>query len=222
MARKKPYDDGCATAHALDLIGERWGLLIVRELVPGPARFSDLKAALPGISSNILTTRLTEMEAGHVLTRRRLPPPAASQVYELTRWGAELEPLIRNLGRWAARSPTMQPGKPMSAASLMLSFRTMFDAEAAHGFNARLAITLGERAHVATVADGSFEIVPGDTNEADAAISGDPNLLAGFVYGDLSLDDAIERGLLISGDRAKIERFATLFPLPDRAPCTAT
>lgn len=87
MARKKPYDDGCATAHAMEIIGERWALLIVRELVPGPLRFSDIKAALPGISSNILTTRLTDLEQDHIVARRSLPHPAATTVYALTDWG---------------------------------------------------------------------------------------------------------------------------------------
>ena len=94
MAGKRSYDDGCAAAHALDLVGERWALLVVRELVLGPRRFTDLRAGLPGISPNVLTQRLEELEQGSVVRRRKLPPPAASWVYELTEWGAQLEGVL--------------------------------------------------------------------------------------------------------------------------------
>lgn len=221
MARKKPYDDGCATAHALDLIGERWALLIVRELIPGPKRFSDLRAALPGVSTNILTTRLTELEAGHVLVRAKLPPPAASQVYALTQWGAELEPLIKDLGRWAAKSPELAPGKPMSAASVMLSFRTMFNAERARGLDFTALLVLNAVPHRVRVAGGVLDIAPGQAAAPDFTLDGDPDLVAGLVYGGLSLEAVREAGLKTQGDAALIERFATLFPLPGKAKATA-
>src|SRR5690349_23072333 len=104
MATKRSYEDGCAAAHALDLIGERWALLVVRELVLGPKRFTDLRAGLPGISPNVLTQRLEELEAAAIVQRRKLPPPASAWVYELTDWGLELESVIMALGRWGARS----------------------------------------------------------------------------------------------------------------------
>src|SRR5918998_3521966 len=131
---RRRYEDACGAAHALDLVGERWALLVMRELMLGPKRFSDLRADLPGISANVLTQRLEGLEAAGLLTRRRLPPPASAQVYELTPWGYEVEPIIQSLGRWAARSPAHDPTLPISAVSLMLSFRTMFDAERAQGF----------------------------------------------------------------------------------------
>ncbi len=221
MARKKPYDDGCATAHALDLIGERWALLIVRELVPGPKRFSDLKDALPGISTNILTTRLLELEANHILVRRRLPPPAGSKVYALTDWGGDLEPLIRDIGRWAARSPGLTPGKPMSAASVMLSFRTMFAPEKAGDAEMRLSLVLGGIPHRAEIADGDMTIEVGAIDAPDVSVDGDPNVLAAIVYGALSIKDAKAAGLTIRGDERVLERFATFFPLPDKADATA-
>ena len=108
-AQRRWYDDACGTAHALDLVGERWALLVMRELMFGPKRFSDLRASLPGISANVLTQRLEGLEAAGVLVRRRLPPPAAAQVYELTAWGYESEPIFQALGRWAARSPVARP-----------------------------------------------------------------------------------------------------------------
>ena len=105
----RSYEDGCAAAHALDLIGERWALLVVRELLLGPKRFTDLRAGLPGISPNVLSQRLDELERVGVVRRRRLLPPAASWVYDLTPWGQELEPIILQLGRWGARSPLRCP-----------------------------------------------------------------------------------------------------------------
>jgi DNA-binding HxlR family transcriptional regulator len=221
MARKRPYDDGCATAHALELIGERWALLIVRELVPGPKRFIDLKASLPGISTNILTTRLGELEAGHILVRKKLPPPAGSQVYELTEWGADLEPLIKDIGRWAARSPGLVPGKPMSAASVMLSFRTMFSAEAAGDAEMRLSLILGGLPHWAEVSRGMLNIEIGEIADADVIVDGDPNLLAGIVYGGLPIPDAKSAGLRVTGDMRVLKRFSRFFPLPETAEATA-
>ncbi len=221
MSRKKPYDDGCATAHALDLIGERWALLIVRELIPGPKRFSDIKAALPGVSSNILTNRLQDLEAGHVLIRDQLPPPAASQVYRLTQWGAELEPLIMAIGAWAAKSPALSPGKPMSAASVMLSFRTMFCVERARDVSMTLALTLDGIPHRAVVHNANFHIELGEVEAPDVSVSGDPNLLAGIVYGGMSMESAEQAGLRIHGSRELLAKFCTLFPLPQKAQATA-
>ena len=103
------YEDGCATAHALDLLGERWALLVMRELMFGPRRFSDLRASLPALSANVLTQRLEGLEAAGVVRRTRLPPPASVQVYELTEWGREAEPIVLALGRWGARSPLQPP-----------------------------------------------------------------------------------------------------------------
>src|SRR5688500_13851743 len=120
-ASKRRYDDACGTAHALDLIGERWALLVMRELMLGPKRFSDLRADLPGLSANVLTQRLEGLEAAGLLMRRRLPPPASAQVYELTPWGYEAEPIVQSLGKWAARSPAHDPTLPISATSIMLS-----------------------------------------------------------------------------------------------------
>src|SRR5919202_1695418 len=111
---RRRYEDACGAAHALDLVGERWALLVMRELMLGPKRFSDLRADLPGISANVLTQRLESLEAAGVLTRRKLPPPASAQVYELTPWGYESEPIFQALGRWATRSPLHDPSLPLS------------------------------------------------------------------------------------------------------------
>ena len=219
---RRRYDDGCAAAHALDLIGERWALLVARELVLGPRRFTDLKAALPAISPNVLTQRLEEMEAAAILTRRRLPPPAAAAVYELTAWGYELEPLIQGIGRWAARSPTLAPGKPMSIASVVLSFRTMFDPDRAGDLDAVIDFVFGVESFTARIAGGTFSILPGRATKPDAVVTCDQNALAAVVYGGLPLDAAITAGdMAITGDRDALRRFADLFPLPERAPGVA-
>lgn len=213
MARKKPYDDGCAAAHALEIIGERWALLIVRELVPGPLRFSDIKVALPGISSNILTTRLSDLEQDHVIERRSLPHPASTTVYALTEWGAGLKPLIMELGRWAVRSPQMSDGKPMSAASVGMSFQTMFDPSLARGVDMVVQLDIGGRPQVLRIADGRLNVTAGTAEGAQLRVSGDPTALASVVYGDVAPEAA--EGLHITGDPAVLSRFAAFFVLPD-------
>lgn len=123
----RKYHDACGAAHGLDLIGERWALLVIRELMMGPRRFGDLRKDLHGISANVLTQRLEGLEASGIVTRRKLPPPASVQVYELTPWGYEIKPVFMVLGGWAARSPRHDPTLPISAVSIMQSFETMFD-----------------------------------------------------------------------------------------------
>ncbi len=122
MAIKRTYDDSCAAAHALDLVGERWTLLGVRELLLGPKRFTDLRAGLPHVSPNVLSQRLRELESAGVVRRRKLPPPAASRIYELTEWGEGLEPVVISLGRWGTRSPWRPRDAGLSTDSLILSF----------------------------------------------------------------------------------------------------
>jgi DNA-binding HxlR family transcriptional regulator/putative sterol carrier protein len=219
MATMRTYDDGCAAAHALDLIGERWALLVVRELLLGPKRFTDLRAGLPGASPNVLAQRLRELERAGVVRRRRLPPPAASRVYELTDWGMELEPVIISLGCWGARSPLRPRDAALSVDSLILSFRTMFDERAADGLNASYELRLGEDRFYAVVADGQFEVERGSAEEPDATIEADPATLAALVYEGRQLDEALRSGdIEIEGDESAVERFLTLFPLPEPAP----
>jgi DNA-binding HxlR family transcriptional regulator len=215
MATRRTYDDGCASAQALDLIGERWALLVVRELVLGPKRFTDLRAGLAGISPNVLTQRLSELEKAGVLRRRKLPPPAATWVYELTEWGAELEPVILAIGRWGARSPLLAPG-PMSPDALVLSFRTMFDPHAAAGVDASYELRFGEQRYHARVARGRFEIARGPAAVADVVVETDPDTLAAVVYG--GGEGAARKGKLkVEGSKAAFKRFLGLFPLPEKA-----
>ena len=218
-SKRRTYEDGCAAAHALDLIGERWALLVVRELLLGPKRFTDFRAGLPGVSSNVLAERLGGLEKAGVVRRRKLPPPAASRVYELTEWGMDLEPVIDRLGRWGARSPSKPKDAPIGVDALILSFRTMFDTEAVDGLNAKYELRLGEDVFRAKVADGRFEIERGDAERPDAIVETDSNTLAALVYGDRSLAEALRSGdIKIEGYETAVERFLTLFPLPEPAP----
>jgi DNA-binding HxlR family transcriptional regulator len=221
-APKRRYDDACGTAHALDLIGERWALLVMRELMLGPKRFSDLRADLPGISANVLTQRLEGLEAAGLVVRRRLPPPASTQVYELTPWGYEAEPIVQSLGKWAARSPAHDPTLPISATSIMLSFRTLFDAARAADFKARIGFRLGAESFLAKVYDGQFESGRGDPEGADVIFTGTAPGLAAFVYGGQPIEALQAADILtVEGDRALAARFATLFPLPPKV-CAQT
>lgn len=213
---RRGYDDACGTAHALELIGERWALLVLRELLLGPRRFSDLRADLPAISANVLTQRLGDLEQRGLVRRRRLPPPASVQVYEATEWGLETAVLIRELGRWAARSPAHDPTLPLSGVSIMLSFTAMLNAERARGFTGRVAFRFGEMSYVAEVADGTIEVRRGSPQEAAAVITGEPTGVAAVVYGGVPLDL-----LTIEGDRALAKRFLTLFTLPPKVEAAA-
>lgn len=206
-------------AHALDLIGDRWAMPIMRELMLGPKRFTDLRASLPGISANVLTQRLEELEAASVLIRRRLPPPAASQIYELTDWGRESEILFQVIGRWASRSPTMEPGQPMSNVSVILSMRTMIDRSRIGDLDATIGFRFGEEEFRAVLKGGDVTIDRGPAEGADTLISGDQNALAAVIYGGQRFED-VAGALKMEGDRALAERFVTLFPLPPKAPST--
>ena len=215
---KRWYDDACGTAHALELLGERWSLLIVRELMFGPRRFSQLRSGLPGLSANVLTQRLEGLEAAGILTRRMLPPPACVQVYELTPWGYEAEPAIQALGRWAARSPDHDTSLPLSAASLMMSFRTMVDRSRA----GERVISVGFLLHpdvflVRPGADG-VDVRREEFENPDVIFEGSPSGIAAVVYGEVPLAEAEAAGLVkVSGDRNAAEWFTTLFRLPPKA-----
>lgn len=175
MAGKRSYEDGCAGAHALDLVGERWALLVVRELLLGPKRFTDLRKGLPGISPNVLTQRLTELEAVAVLRRRKLDPPAGAWVYELTDWGRELEPVILQLGKWGARSPALPREAGLSVDSLVLSFRAMFDPRAAARLTATYELVLNGQHFWARVENGQIALLRGrPPARPDATIEASP------------------------------------------------
>lgn len=216
---RRYYEDACAAAHALDLFGERWALLVMRELMLGPKRFGDLKNDLPGLSANVLTQRLESLEAAGVLVRRRLPPPASAQVYELTQWGYESEPIFQAMGRWAARSPTHDPTLPFGAVSLMMSLRTMIDHSLAAGIDARIGLRIGPETFRMHLANGELTAERGAIKDADVVFTGASRMIAAAIYGGQPIEALEAAGVLaLEGDRALAQRFVGLFPLPSKAP----
>jgi DNA-binding HxlR family transcriptional regulator len=210
---RRRYDDACGLAYALELIGERWALLVMRELMFGPRRFSELKADLPGISANVLTQRLAELEQRGLVRRTRLPPPALVQVYEATEWGLEAAPVLRSLGKWAVRSQGHDPTLPVSHVSIMMSMQTMFDGECAQGMNAQIGFRFGQTSYLASIQDGSFDARRGETDGADVVFSGEPAQMAAVLYGGAPLET-----VAVEGDMGLARRFTTLFPLPQKVP----
>jgi len=215
---RRLYDDACGMALALELVGERWVPLILRELMFGPRRFGEIKRGLPGISANVLTQRLESLEANGVLMRRKLPPPASVQVYELTEWGYESEMPLAALGRWAVRSPLHDPRLPLSGASLMMSFRTMIDPVRAAGLDARIGFRIGPDPFTAHLYDGRLDVVRAEAEQPDLIFrTEDAALIAAVVYGGQPIGAMEQAGAIrIEGDRALAERFVTLFPLPPK------
>jgi DNA-binding HxlR family transcriptional regulator len=192
--------------------------VVVRKLLLGPKRFTDLRAGLPSVSPNVLAQRLRELEQAGVVRRRKVPPPSASRVYELTDWGEELEPVVISLGRWGARSPSRPRDAKLSVDSLVLSLRTMFDPRTVDGLEASYELVLGEDHFHAEVADGRFKVARGEAERPDATIEADPGTLAALVYEGHPLGEALRSGdLEIGGDKSAAERFLTLFPLPEPA-----
>jgi DNA-binding HxlR family transcriptional regulator len=215
MTTKRTYGDGCGIAHALDLVGERWALLVVRELLLGPKRFTDLRDGLPNASPNVLSQRLRELEQAEIVRRRKLPPPAGTWVYELTDWGRELKPIAISLGTWALRSPTFPDAAPVGIDSVILALGTFFDAEAAGNLTARYELRLGENAFSVRVDDREIEVDRGAADDPHAVIETDAETLSALIWERRELADALSTGdITIEGDRGAVTRFLGLFPRP--------
>jgi DNA-binding HxlR family transcriptional regulator len=212
--KKRSYHDSCGLAQALDLVGERWALLVVRELVFGPKRFTDLRTGLPGISPNVLSQRLDELETLGIVRKLRLPPPVSASVYDLTDWGRELDESMMVLGRWAARSPSFDMTGTLSADSVMMSLRTMFQPAMAHDLTVQIDLHLGDDIFHVDVRDGLLKAERGGADSPDATVETDPKTLAQVVYERRDLDDA---GVKVSGDPDAFERFRSAFVLPEPA-----
>jgi DNA-binding HxlR family transcriptional regulator len=221
MQNMRTYGDACGVARALDRVGERWTLLVVRELLLGPKRFTDLRAGIPNASPNVLSQRLRALEEDGVVRRRRLGPPAGARVYELTDWGLELEPVITQLGRWGARS-SPAPGAGLGADALVLALRTLFDPDAAGGHRARYDLRLGADRFRVEVAGGRLEAVRGEAPEPDATIETDPGTLAAVLWHGRDLAGALSSGeMRVQGSAPAVARLLRLFPLPAPAPPAA-
>ena len=211
------YDDACGTALGLELLGERWSLLVVRELIFGGRRFSDLRGGLPGISANILTMRLEGLERVGVVQRRTLPPPASVQIYELTAWGYEAEVILRELGRWATRSPLHDPTLPLSSASLLMSFKAMYSPERAKGEAVTVGFRFGADSFVIDFGPEDVRARRADPGDCGLTLATNPMSLASIIYGGRPVADAEAKGeLTLTGDRQLLDRFVSWFPLPEK------
>lgn len=201
----RAYDQYCPIAHALDLVGERWSLLVVRELMRGPKRYTDIAETL-GIGTNILAARLRDLEAGGVVTKRKLPPPAASRVYELTDYGRELKSAMRELAVWGARSlgPPTEPDE-LFPGWLENAIDSVLAPVAPPG---RFEFRVGDE--IASLVDGG--VVPGGVEEPDVVVEGDPQGLY-YMFVDRRLDLVSVRG-----DHELLRRLLDAAPAPAEQP----
>ncbi len=193
-------------------------MLVVRDLLVGPKRFTDLLRGLPGIPTNVLAARLKELEHAAVVRRRLLPRPARAVVYELTEYGLELETVVVGLGRWGAKAlGDPRPDETVTIDSLIMALRTTFHPEAARGFRAGYELRVGAIVLHARVDNGCVEVAEGSLPGADLAIEAGPGLRA-LMAGELSPAFAVENGTVqLTGDPELLARFAQIFriePMP--------
>jgi DNA-binding HxlR family transcriptional regulator len=216
MATNRTYGDRCGVARALDIVGERWALLVVRELLLGPKRFTDLRGGLPHLGADILSHRLRELEQAGVVRRRKLAPPAGSRVYELTEWGRRLEPVVIELGRWGSRAPVPSAEAEIGADATMIALKTLFDAATAGDLRGSYELRLGEHRFQVRVEDGRLSLARGNAERPDATIETDPATLATVLWHGRRLTEALRAGdMKIEGNRPAVTRFLGLFPLPE-------
>ncbi|SHK78710.1 winged helix-turn-helix transcriptional regulator [Actinacidiphila paucisporea] len=225
MASKRTYGDGCGIARALDLVGERWALLVVRELLLGPKRFTGLHAGLPGVSPNVLAQRLRDLEAAGVLRRRTMGPPAGARVYELTEWGQELQPLLIGLDRWGGRAPEPTADPYRSADSLLLWLYSRYDPAAGAGLTAVLAVRIGDDRFAVRVGD-RLTVERGIPERPDATLAGDLVTLTEVLQGRRDIAEAAQSGALaVGGDvtavRRLVDALITSRPATAQAPVPA-
>ncbi len=216
-AGRRTYGQACPIAHALDMIGERWALLVVRELRLGPRRYADLRDALPGIGPSVLAQRLRDLMRIGVLEQRTLPPPAASRVYELTEWGAELEPVFAALRTWGMRSPVVPLEGDISADTVLLGLRAYFVPRSGPAWSATYRIRLGRDLYHVGVTDGELAAVSrGDhPGQADAEVDTDHLTLQSVLSRRRSLAAAIDAGALtVTGDLRAVQRMVDAVRIP--------
>ena len=207
---RRSYDEGCIAAHALDLIGDRWALLVVRELMLGPRRFGAIREGLPGISANILTRRLEDLEATGIVAREQLPDPVRVHLYRLTDAGLGLWPVIRALCRWGAGMPGHDPRLFISPTALMLSMRATC-ARGRAGVH-QVAMVLGADRFVISTAPGAYR-VERSTAEAALSFTGGGNAMAAAIYGPMPLAQTSPGLIGFDGDLAAGQAFVDLFAL---------
>jgi DNA-binding HxlR family transcriptional regulator len=212
MNGKRTYGDRCGIARALDLVGERWALLVVRELLLGPKRFTDLRAGLSHVGPDVLSQRLRDLEDQGIVRRAKLPPPAGARpVYELTDRGAALEPVILELGRWGSQIPFSDAlaDAELGVDSAVLALKTVFDPSAADGADETYELRLNGQPFRLRAGDGRLEAMRGSAERPAAVIATDPATLARVLWrgGRRSEFD-------VEGDKEAVKRFISLFPAP--------
>jgi DNA-binding HxlR family transcriptional regulator len=219
----KRFDQYCPLAHALGLVGERWAFLVVRELLHGPKRYTDLLDGLPGIGTNILAVRLRGLEEAGIVRKRQLPPPAASKVYELTEYGSELEEVFWALARWGARSlGPPGPDDELYPEWGVNAFAALFFPEAARGLAETYVLRVNGDVFSAHVEDGHMHASVGAAEDAVVEIETDMDTFFSLAGGQLAARDALKRRLVsIKGDRAAYERFFQVFSLAPRTRAAA-
>lgn len=220
MAGRRKYGDPCGIARALDVVGERWALLVVRELLLGPKRFAALHRGLAGMSQNVLAQRLRDLEESGVVRHRVLGPPVSARVYELTPRGRDLEPILLALGSWGARGP-LDPSctAELSVDAMMFALKTTFDSAAASDVHARLTLRLEGDLFAAEIESGRFHITRTDTaSDTDVTLTTDVGTFRSLVFGGRPLTEPLETGeVRLEGDRALAARFLACFPRPTPA-----
>jgi DNA-binding HxlR family transcriptional regulator len=216
MPTSRSYGDACAIARALDVVGERWALLVVRELLLGPQRFSDLRRSLPNASSNLVADRLRELEGRGVIQRRQLPPPAGSRVYELTEWGRELEPILLALGGWAMDTP-LPPAPTLSATSVLLFLRGSArpDPQAPP---ATYRLQFDDRVWTVRTEAGRLEVQPGEPARPDASLRTDPATFNAMLDGSRDLEAGVSDGTVVTaGDLSALRQLLRAVTAPASA-----
>ena len=216
----KRYDQYCPVCHALGLVGERWALLVVRELLKGPKRYTDLLEGLPGVGTNILAARLRELEAGGVVRKRKLPPPAASTVYELTEYGQQLEEPLYALARWGARSlPPPAKNEDFYPDWGFNAFAALLDPEAAQGLTETYVVRVADDTYTVQLADGKVHVELGAVDGADLDFATDQGTFFALASGQFDPRAALAQGIvtLESGKPTDLERFFSIFNFAHRA-----
>ncbi|HEX7807707.1 MAG TPA: winged helix-turn-helix transcriptional regulator [Thermoanaerobaculia bacterium] len=212
----KTYDQYCAVAKALDLVGARWTLLIVRELTSGPKRYSDLLGGVPGIATDVLAARLKKLEDASIIARRTLPPPAASVVYELTEAGRELTPVLRELAKWGLQFLGKRKGESFHIDWLSHWLHVMFRADRAIDTTLVLQFESGGEAMHARIENGEMHTASGPADAADVIIAGDMSTLAQAAHDRAASDDAIAKGRMkVTGKKQDVKKVLEILGLKE-------
>lgn len=215
--RTRSYNQFCALAYALDVVGERWTLLIVRELLTGPRRFKDLMDGLPGISTNLLAERLKNLEQQGILSRRVLPPPAGSTVYVLTALGQALETAVIELGRWGSHFlPPSLEGLALPSVGVMgLAIKAFFRPEQAQDMSEIYEFHVGNEVLQVQIQEGVLQVQQGESLRADAVFHMEMQVYWGLFAGKIPPDEAIAGGLVrVEGDPGALRRFLDVCGVP--------